>query len=89
MGLAQVEIQLLIATGEILRLSVKGDKVHKARNPSFEGNRIGQLCEMADGKRPDKWTLHLLNLCSFIPGEGHCNFAIARGVRHRPIAIVG
>jgi hypothetical protein len=30
----------------------------------------------------------LLNRCGFIPGEGHRNFAIARGVSHRPVTIV-
>ena len=87
MSLAQVEIQLLIAMGNLLIWN-KGIRFVGASQPSKD-IRIGLLCEMADGKRPDKWTPHLLNLCSFIPGEGHCNFAIARGVRHRPIAIVG
>jgi hypothetical protein len=30
----------------------------------------------------------LLNLCGFISGEGHNNLAIARGIGHRPVAIV-
>jgi hypothetical protein len=87
MGLAQVEIQRLIATGNLLIRST-GIRSIGTSQPSKD-IRTGLLYEMTDGKRPDKWTRHLLNLCSFIPGEGHCNFAIARGVRHRPIAIVG
>ncbi len=77
----------MIATGNLL-IGSKGIRSIGTSQPSKD-IRAGLLYEMADGKRPDKWTRHLLNLCSFIPGESHCNFAIARGVCHRPIAIVG